>query len=86
MTGFLCALPLIAGLLSCPTDDVLAVGYVEGEYVRLAPVGSAELVVVAVRSWRATGWPAVTRSPWRTATSTSSAELTGASRTYSPST
>ena len=49
MTGFLCALPLIAGLLSCPTDDVLAVGYVEGEYVRLAPVGSAELVEVAVR-------------------------------------
>ena len=49
MTGFLCALPLLAGLLSCPPDDVLAVGYVEGEYVQLAPVSSAELVEVAVR-------------------------------------
>ena len=49
MTGFLCALPLVAGLLGCPAPDVLAVGYVEGDYVRLAPVSAAELVEVAVR-------------------------------------
>jgi HlyD family secretion protein len=49
MTGFLCALPIVAGLLGCPERDVLAVGYVEGEYVHLAPVSTAELLEVAVR-------------------------------------
>lgn len=49
MTGFLCSLKLIAGLLGCPASDVLAVGYVEGEYVRLAPVSAAEIVEIAVR-------------------------------------
>jgi HlyD family secretion protein len=49
MTGLLCALPLVARLMSCAAPDVLAVGYVEGDYVRLAPVGAAELVEVAVR-------------------------------------
>jgi HlyD family secretion protein len=49
MTGFLCALPLVARLLSCAAGAPLAVGYVEGEYVRLAPVSAAELVEVAVR-------------------------------------
>ena len=49
MTGFLCALPLVAGLLACAAPDVLAVGYVEGEYVHLAPVTAAELAEVAVR-------------------------------------
>jgi len=49
VNGFLCALPLVAGLLGCPAPDVLAVGYVEGEYVHLAPVSTAELVEVAVR-------------------------------------
>jgi HlyD family secretion protein len=49
MIGFLCALPLLAGLLGCPPSDVLAVGYVEGEYVHLAPVSTAELIDVAVR-------------------------------------
>ncbi|MFO1140965.1 MAG: HlyD family efflux transporter periplasmic adaptor subunit [Amaricoccus sp.] len=49
MTGFLCALPLVARLLACPATDVLAVGYVEGDYVNLAPVTSAELSEVRVR-------------------------------------
>jgi HlyD family secretion protein len=49
MTGFVCALPLVARLLACAAPDVLAVGYVEGEYVNLAPVTPAELVEVAVR-------------------------------------
>jgi HlyD family secretion protein len=49
MTGLLCALPLVAGLLGCPASDVLAVGYVEGDYVMLAPVSTAELTEVAVR-------------------------------------
>jgi HlyD family secretion protein len=49
MMGFLCALPLVAGLLACGPGDALAVGYVEGEYVHLAPVTTAELVEVAVR-------------------------------------
>ena len=49
MTGFLCSLPLLAGLLGCPQAAVLAVGYVEGEYVHLAPVSTAELLEVAVR-------------------------------------
>ena len=49
MSGFLCALPLIARLASCAAPDVLAVGYVEGDYVNLAPVTSAELTEVAVR-------------------------------------
>jgi HlyD family secretion protein len=49
MTGFLCALPLIGRLLACPAPDLLAVGYVEGDYVNLAPVTSAELAEVNVR-------------------------------------
>jgi HlyD family secretion protein len=49
MTGFLCSLPLIARLLACAAPDLLAVGYVEGEYVNLAPVTAAELSEVRVR-------------------------------------
>ena len=49
MSSIVCALPLIAGLLGCEPADVLAVGYVEGEYVHLAPVATAELAEVGVR-------------------------------------
>jgi HlyD family secretion protein len=49
MMALLCALPLVARLAACAAPDVLAVGYVEGEYVELAPVTAAELVEVAVR-------------------------------------
>ncbi|MCB1372245.1 MAG: HlyD family efflux transporter periplasmic adaptor subunit [Rhodobacteraceae bacterium] len=51
MSPFVCALPLIGGLFgACAGDAPLAVGYVEGEYVHLAPVTSAELTEVAVRA------------------------------------
>ena len=41
MMALLCALPLVARLAACAAPDVLAVGYVEGEYVDLAPVTAA---------------------------------------------
>jgi HlyD family secretion protein len=50
MMSFLCALPLVAGLIgACGGPDTLAAGYVEGEYVLLAPVATGELTEVAVR-------------------------------------
>jgi HlyD family secretion protein len=49
MTGFLCTLPLIARLLACSAPELLAVGYVEGEYVNLAPVTAATLTRVGPR-------------------------------------
>ena len=49
MNALLCALPLVARLLACGAPDVLAAGYVEGEYVYLAPVTAAELSEVRVR-------------------------------------
>ena len=49
MSGFLCAIPVLASLLSgCADDGALAVGYVEGDYVNIAPVTAAELVTVDV--------------------------------------
>jgi HlyD family secretion protein len=49
MSGFLCALPLVSSLLSgCAGDGALAVGYVEGDYVNIAPVTQADLVSVDV--------------------------------------
>ncbi len=47
--SFLCSLPLVARLLACPVPDTLATGYVEGDFVHLAPVTTAELTAVAVR-------------------------------------
>lgn len=48
--SFLCALPLAASLfVSCAPDMPLAVGYVEGEFVRLAPIETAEVTEVLVR-------------------------------------
>jgi HlyD family secretion protein len=47
--SILCAIPLIASLLSCPGDAPLAVGYVEGDYVLLAPIEVAQVKSVAVR-------------------------------------
>ncbi len=56
MTGILCALPLIASLFSaCDPAPPLAVGYVEGEYVLVAPVEVAEIVDLRVRRGDATG-------------------------------
>ncbi len=49
MSGFLCGIPVLAGLLGCGAPEPLAVGYVEGEYVQIAPVATAELIEVPVR-------------------------------------
>jgi HlyD family secretion protein len=50
MSSFLCAIPLIAGLLSaCPVSEDLAVGYAEGEFVLAAPIETAQITSVAVR-------------------------------------
>jgi HlyD family secretion protein len=48
--SFLCSLPLIASLLSCPAPGpALAVGYVEGEHVMLAPTETAQLLTLSVK-------------------------------------
>lgn len=48
--SFLCALPVVAGLMSsCTPGPERAVGYVEGEYVLLAPTEVAQLLDVSVR-------------------------------------
>ncbi len=44
----LCSVPLLASWLSC-TQPPLAVGYVEGEFVHLAPIEVAQVESVAVR-------------------------------------
>lgn len=45
-----CAIPVVAGLFSgCGTDPTLGVGYVEGDYVLVAPIETAEIASVAVR-------------------------------------
>lgn len=51
MNAFLCALPLIASWMGCPApaSAPLAVGYVEGEYVLLAPIEVAQVENVLVR-------------------------------------
>ena len=46
--GFLCSLPVIAGLFSsCAPPPPLATGYVEGEYVLIAPVETGRIVSLA---------------------------------------
>jgi HlyD family secretion protein len=48
--SFLCWMPFAASLFSaCAAPAPLAVGYVEGEYVLLAPIDVAEIKTVAVR-------------------------------------
>jgi HlyD family secretion protein len=48
--SFLCGLPLIASLMSCPAPSpALAVGYVEGEHVMLAPTETAQLLTLNVK-------------------------------------
>ncbi|RIK83241.1 MAG: HlyD family secretion protein [Hyphomicrobiales bacterium] len=48
--SFLCALPFAAALFSaCAEPPPLAVGYVEGDYVLLAPIEMAQLRSVTVR-------------------------------------
>ena len=48
--SFLCSFPLAASLFAaCGPPPPLAVGYVEGEFVRLAPIENAEVRSVSVR-------------------------------------
>ncbi|MFU0506795.1 HlyD family secretion protein [Pseudaminobacter sp. NGMCC 1.201702] len=48
--SLLCALPLMASLFSsCLAQEPLAVGYVEGDYVLLAPIEVAQVQSIAVR-------------------------------------
>jgi HlyD family secretion protein len=48
--SLLCALPLVASLFSsCLAQEPLAVGYVEGDYVLLAPIEVAQVQSIAVR-------------------------------------
>jgi len=49
--NFLCSLPLIASWMGCPPPAAppLAVGYVEGEYVLLAPIEVAQVETMLVR-------------------------------------
>jgi HlyD family secretion protein len=49
MSSFLCALPLIAGLFTGCGPEMLATGYVEGEFALVAPSGSARVSSLAVR-------------------------------------
>jgi len=49
MTGFVCTLPLISALFSaCEPAPPFATGYVEGEYVLVAPVATAQIGRLAV--------------------------------------
>ncbi len=48
--SMLCAIPVLAGLISgCGSAEPLAVGYVEGDYVLLAPTEVGQLSAVPVR-------------------------------------
>ena len=50
MTASLCSLPLLSALaFLCGGPGPLAVGYVEGEYVLVAPIETAQIVDLAVR-------------------------------------
>jgi HlyD family secretion protein len=50
MAGFLCALPIISGLFAaCGADAPLATGYVEGDYVLMAPLDIARIEAITVR-------------------------------------
>ncbi len=50
MMDFICAIPVISGLLTpCLPTPPLAAGYVEGEYVLIAPIETARIEKVNVR-------------------------------------
>lgn len=50
MTGFLCSLPLVSGLFAaCAAPAPVATGYVEGEFLLVAPVATAQVETVEVR-------------------------------------
>ncbi len=50
LNGLICAIPIISGLLgACGPEKPLATGYVEGEYVLLAPIDVARVEVLSVQ-------------------------------------
>ncbi len=49
MAEVLCAIPLIAGLFAACQTPPLATGYVEGEYVVVAPLATARILDIPVR-------------------------------------
>jgi HlyD family secretion protein len=50
MSGWLCILPLMANLFAaCGPAQPLAVGYVEGEYALVAPIGAARIKSLEVK-------------------------------------
>jgi HlyD family secretion protein len=50
MMSFVCAIPVIAGLIAaCGGAGPLAVGYVEGEYVLVSPIETAQIVELSVK-------------------------------------
>jgi len=50
MSGLICAVPLISSLFSvCAAPGPFAVGYVEGEYVLVAPIETAQIEGIEVR-------------------------------------
>lgn len=50
MLTFLCALPVVASLFTaCPAPAPAFVGYVEGEYVLVAPIETSQIASVKVR-------------------------------------
>ncbi len=49
MTSFVCAIPILSALFtSCEPPPPFATGYVEGEYVLVAPVATAQISALAV--------------------------------------
>ncbi|HSM41460.1 MAG TPA: HlyD family efflux transporter periplasmic adaptor subunit [Afifellaceae bacterium] len=49
MNSILCAIPIVSALIAdCAPPPPLAVGYVEGEYVLIAPIETAQIVSVDV--------------------------------------
>ncbi len=50
MMSFVCAIPVIASLIgACGGAGPLAVGYVEGEYVLVSPIETAQIVELSVK-------------------------------------
>lgn len=49
MAGFWCTIPIISGLISGCSLPPLAVGYVEGDYLLLAPIETSRIDTIAVR-------------------------------------
>lgn len=50
MSGLLCAIPIISGFLAaCAPEAPVVTGYVEGEFLLIAPVATARVAEVSVR-------------------------------------